>query len=64
MSEPEAAMGGVWLASLAALPESEQKRETSPAAMLMSLEGRAAERITFGVDRQLSTLECRDTRGG
>ena len=50
MSEPEAAMGGLWLASLTAVPESKQKRETSPAAELMRLEGRAAERITFGVD--------------
>ena len=30
--------------------ESEQNCETSPAAELMSLEGRTAERITFGVD--------------
>ena len=48
IAEPEAATGGLWLASLTV--ESEQKRETSPAAELMSLEGHAAERIMFGVD--------------
>ena len=47
MAEPEAAMGGLWLASLTAVAESDQKRETIPAAELMSLEGHAAERITF-----------------
>ena len=73
MAEPEAAMGGLWLASLMAGAESEQNCETSPAAELMSLEGRTAERITFGVDSgaaltvigkawQLSTQECRDSR--
>ena len=46
MAEPEAAMGGLWLASLTAVAESEQKRETSPAAELMCLEGHVAERIT------------------
>ena len=50
MAEPEAAMGGLWLASLTAVAESEQRCETSPAAEIMSLEGHAAERITFGVD--------------
>ena len=50
MAEPQAAMGGLWLASLTAVAESEQRCETSPAAGIMSLEGRAAERITFGVD--------------
>ena len=44
MAEPEAAMGGLCLTAVA---ESEQRRETSPAAELMSLEGHAAERITF-----------------
>ena len=39
-AEPEAAMGGLWLASLTAGAESE----------IMSLEGHRAERITFGVD--------------
>ena len=48
MAESEAAMGGLWLATTVA--ESEQKCETSPAAEIMSLEGHAAERITFGVD--------------
>ena len=43
-------MGGLWLPSLTAVAESEQKRETSPAAELMSLEGHVAKRITFGVD--------------
>ena len=50
MAEPEAAMVGLWLASLTAGTESEQSCETSPAAEIMSLEGHAAERITFGVD--------------
>ena len=50
MAEPEAAMGGLWLASLLAGAESVQNCETSPAAELMSLEGHTAERITFGVD--------------
>ena len=50
MAEPEAAMGGLWLSSLTAAAESEQRCETSPAAEIMSLEGHAAERITFGVD--------------
>ena len=52
MAEPEAAMGGLRLASLTAGAESEQKQrsETSPVAEIMSLEGCAAERITFGVD--------------
>ena len=50
MAEPEAAMGGLWLASLMAGAESEQNCETSPAAELMRLEGHTAERITFGVD--------------
>ena len=50
MAEPDAAMGGLWLASLMAVAESEQKCETSPAAEIMSLEGRTAERITSGVD--------------
>ena len=41
--------------------------KASPAAEIKSLEGHAAERITFGVDGaaltwQLSTPECRDTR--
>ena len=48
--QPIAEPGGLWLASLTAVVESEHKRETSPAAELMSLEGRAAERIMFGVD--------------
>ena len=51
MSEPEEAMCGLWLASLTAVAESEQRCETSPAAVITSLECRAAERITFGVDR-------------
>ena len=38
MAEPEAAMGGLWLASLTAGAESEQSRETSPAPEIMSLE--------------------------
>ena len=50
MAEPEAAMGGLWLASPTAVAESEQRCETSPAAEIMSLEGHAAERITFEVD--------------
>ena len=50
MAEPEAAMGGLWLASLTAGAESEQRCETRPTAEVMSLEGRTAERITFGVD--------------
>ena len=50
MAEPEAAMGGLWLASLTVGGESEQSRETSPAPEIMSLEGRTAGRITFGVD--------------
>ena len=50
MAEPEAAMGGLWLASLTAVAESEQMCDTSPAAEIMGLEGHAAERITFGVD--------------
>ena len=50
MAEPEAAMGGLWLASLMAGAESEQNCEMNPAAELMSLEGRTVERITFGVD--------------
>ena len=50
MAEPEAAMGGLWLASLTAVAESEQRCETSQAAEIMSLEGHAAEQITFGVD--------------
>ena len=50
MAEPEAAMGGLWLASLMAGAESVQNCETSPASDIMSLEGRTAERITFGVD--------------
>ena len=50
VAEPEAAMGGLWLASLTAGAESEESCETNPAAELMSLEGRTAERITFGVD--------------
>ena len=50
MAEPEAAMGGLWLASLTAVAVSEQRCETSPAAEIMSLEGHAVERITFGVD--------------
>ena len=50
MAEPEAAMGGLWLASLMAGAESVQNRETSPASEIMSLEGHTAERITFGVD--------------
>ena len=41
-------MGGLW--SLTAVAESEQNCETNPAAELMSLECRTAERITFGVD--------------
>ena len=49
MAEPEAAMGGLWLASLMPGAESEQNCETNPAAELMSLEGCTAERITFGV---------------
>ena len=49
MAEPEAAMGGLWLASLTTGAESEQSRETSPAPEIMSLEGHTAERITFGV---------------
>ena len=64
MAEPEAAMGGLC----------EQRCETSPTAEIMSLEGHTAERITFGVDSgaaltvigkdwQLSTQECRDSRG-
>ena len=57
MAEPEAAMGGLWLTSLTAVAESEQRRETSPAAELMSLEGHAAERITCGLDGD------RETRG-
>ena len=43
-------MGGLWLASLLAVAESEQRCETSLAAEIMSLEGLAAVRITFGVD--------------
>ena len=39
-----------WLASLTAVAESGQRCETSPAVEIMSLEGHAAERITFGVD--------------
>ena len=50
MAEPEAAMGGLWLASLTAGAVSEQSCETSPPTEIMSLEGRTAERITFGVD--------------
>ena len=50
MAEPEAAMGGLWLASLTAGAESEQSRETSLAPEITSLEGHTAERITFGVD--------------
>ena len=50
MAELEAAMGGLWLASLTAGAESEQSRETSPAPAIMSLEGHTAERITFRVD--------------
>ena len=50
MAEPEAAVGGLWLASLTSVAESEEKCETSPAVEIMSLEGHAAERITFGVD--------------
>ena len=42
-------VGGLWLASLTAVVESEQRCETSPASEIMSLEGHAAERITFGV---------------
>ena len=49
MAEPEAAMGGLWLASLTAVAEGEQRCETSPTAEIMSLEGHAAGRITFGV---------------
>ena len=49
MAEPEAAMGGLWLASLTAVAESEQMCETTPSSE-MSLEGHAAERITFGFD--------------
>ena len=45
MAEPEAAMGGLWLASLTAVAESEQRCETSPAAEIMSLEGHAAELV-------------------
>ena len=61
-------MGGLWLASLTAVAESEQKCETSPASEIMSLEGHTVERITFGVDSgsgrtwQLSTQECRNSR--
>ena len=73
MAEPEAAMAGFWLASLTAGAESEQNCETNPASELMSLEGRTAERITFGVDSgaALSVIgkdvaaeyqECRDSR--
>ena len=50
MADTEGAMGGLWLASLVAGAESVQNCETSPAAELMSLEGRTAERISFGVD--------------
>ena len=50
MADPEAAMGGLRLASLMAGAESVQNCGTSPASELMSLEGRTAERITFGVD--------------
>ena len=47
-------MGGLLLASLTAVTESVLKCETSPAAEIMSLESRAAERITFGVDSGLA----------
>ena len=42
MADPEAAMGGLWLASLTAGAVSEQSCETSPPTEIM--------RITFGVD--------------
>ena len=50
MAEPETAMGRLWLASLTAVAESKQMCETSPTAEIVSLEGHAADRITFGVD--------------
>ena len=50
MAEQEAAMGGLQLASLTAVAKSEQRCETSTTAEIMSLEGHAAERITFGVE--------------
>ena len=49
-------MGGLWLASLTAVAESEQRCETSPAAEIMSLEGHAADRITFGGSRALTVI--------
>ena len=63
MAEPEAAMGGLWLASLMAVAESEQNCETSPAAEIMSLEARTAERITFGVDSGAALTVDREGRG-
>ena len=43
--------------------ESEQRCETSPAAEIMSLEGHAAERITFGVDSGCGLVGDREGRG-
>ena len=57
-------MGGLWLASLMAGAESEQNCETNPAAELMSLKGRTAERITFGVDSGAAlTVIGKDVQG-
>ena len=76
MAEPEAVMGGLWLASLISVVESEQKCETSPTAEIMGLEGHAPERVTFVVDSGAALTVigkdeaaeyprvCRDTRGG
>ena len=63
MAEPEAAMGGLWLASLMTGAESVQNCETSPASEIMSLEGHTAERITFWSGQRCSLDGDREGRG-